>query len=251
VPRSLAGSHPADAPHPRALVRRVALVMALVLFGMGTFGSNIGPAWVDTRPVLTLILSSRNRNLFGSVPYIDPLPYAIIGFVRILVAGVVLFLLGRWYGRKAIDWTEGQIGEMPAIYRWFQNGVDRAGWAMVLFMPGSNFVCLMAGHRHWDLRRFVSLLSVGIALKLVVLWIGGQIFDDEIRWFLDAIEQYQWWIVGGLFALSFVQMFGRVRTALPEVIEEIEHPHVHDGSAGADEVAGPGPEGSDDPVRGG
>ena len=36
---------------------------------------------------------------------------------RILLAGVTLFFLGRWYGTKAIEWTEGQMGELPAIYR--------------------------------------------------------------------------------------------------------------------------------------
>jgi uncharacterized membrane protein YdjX (TVP38/TMEM64 family) len=190
----------------------------------GTLGSNLGPAWIDKYPELTIALSSRNRNLFGSVPYIHGGAYAVIGFVRLMLAGVTLFLLGRWYGRKAVEWAEGQVGELPAIYRWFHIGVDRVGWAMVLLMPGSNLVCLMAGKQRWPVARFVPLLVVGIILKLIVLWIGGQIFEDQIRWFLDVIERYQWWIVIGLFALTFLQSFGRVRKALPEVVEEIEHP---------------------------
>ena len=210
----------------RPAARRAVLVLAGLLFAVGTFGSNIGPAWVDERPAVVLAMSARNRNLFGSVPYFNDnwLLYGVLGFGRLVLAGVTLFFLGRWYGRKAIEWTEGKVGELPAIYRWFQTGIDKAGWLMVVLMPASNFVCLMAGHRRMRPVRFVLLLSVGVLIKLVVLWVGGQIFEDQIRSFLQAIEQYQWWIVGALFAVTFFQSAKRVRKDLPEVIHEIETP---------------------------
>lgn len=158
-----------------------------------------------------LALSSRNRNLFASVPYIDPLPFALIGFVRVFIVGVVLYYVGRWYGARALAWTERQVGELPAMYRWFQTGVDRAGWLLVLLMPGSNLVALMAGHRRMHQRLFVPLLAIGVAIKLAVLWAGGKAFEDQIRSSLDWIDQYQWWIVGGLFAVSLLQSRGRVK----------------------------------------
>ena len=191
---------------------------------MGTFGSNVGPAWVDEKPAVVLALSARNRNLFASVPFIDPLPYAVIGFTRVLAAALALFFLGRWYGHRALHWAEGKVGEMPGVYRWFARGIDRAGWALVILMPGSNLVCLMAGHRRMDPRRFGLLATIGIVLKLVVLWFGGKIFEDQIRSFLHWIEDYQWWVVLGLFALTFVQSSRRSTRTLPEVVHEIEHP---------------------------
>ncbi len=213
-----------DHEHVSPLARRGILIGSGALFTLGTIGSNLGPAWVDERPALVLALSSRNRNLFGSVPFIDPLPYAVIGFVRILLAAVVLFYLGRWYGQRAIDWTETRVGELPPIYRWIQTGVDRAGWLLVILMPGSNIVCIMAGHRRMAPRVFVPLVSLGIVLKLAVLWAGGKALEDQIRDFLDWIEDYQWWIVGGLFALSFLQSSRQARRSIPDVIHEIEHP---------------------------
>jgi membrane protein YqaA with SNARE-associated domain len=206
------------------LRRRVVLVMSGVLFIIGTIGSNIGPAWVDEHPAAVLAMSSRNRNLLGSVPFIDPLPYALIGFVRVLLAGVSLYYLGRLYGSKAIEWTEGQVGELPAIYGWFQRAVDRAGWLILVLMPGSNLVCLMAGHRRVRLRTFLIAMCVGIIGKLVVLWVGGKVFEEQIRWFLDVIDGYQWYIVGGLFAISFFQSIGKMRTSVPEIVDEIETP---------------------------
>lgn len=211
---------------PSVAARRFVLGTTALLFTAGTIGSNLGPAWVDDRPAVLLTLSSRNRNLFGSVPFIDALPYSVIGFLRILAAGLALYTVGRWYGQRAITWFEGQVGELPPIYRWFQTGMDRAGWLLVVLMPGSNLVCLMAGHRRMDPRRFVPLLSVGIVGKLFVLWQGGKAFERQIRSFLDWIDGYQWWIVGALFALSFLQSFRRARRDIPEVIAEIEHPHL-------------------------
>jgi membrane protein DedA with SNARE-associated domain len=218
----LDGSEQPAPPLPGAPLRRIVLLAGLALYVAGTIGSNIAPALIDDHPVTILALSSRNRNLLGSVPFIDPLPYAVVGFFRVLAAGVVLFLIGRWYGAKAVRWVEGQVGEVPATIRWTQRAIDRAGWPLVVLMPGSNIVCLMVGHRRYAARPFVALLCLGIALKLGVLWLGGKLLEDQIRAFLDLIDRYQWWVVAGLFALTFVQSFSRIRKAAPEVIEELE-----------------------------
>ncbi len=192
-------------------MRKFVLGFTTMLFVIGTIGSNIGPALVDENPMLVISLSSRNRNLFGSVPYIDPLAYSLIGFFRVLAAGVALYLVGRWYGQRALGWVEGNMGELPAIYKWTERAVDRFGWLALVAMPGSNVVCLLVGHRKMRPLPFVLLISVGIVIKLIVLWIGGRIFEDQIRTFLDAIERYQWWVVIALFGISFLQSARRGR----------------------------------------
>ena len=186
-------------------MRKAVLTLTTMLFVIGTVGSNIGPALVDEKPRLILMLSSRNRNLFGSVPYIDLASYISIGFVRILIAGIALYLVGRWYGTKALGWVEGNMGELPAIYKWTERAVDRAGPAILVLMPGSNIVCLLLGHRRMPPKKFVPLLIIGIAFKLAILWQGGRIFEEQIKSFLEWIEKYQWYVVVGLFAISFLQ----------------------------------------------
>ena len=186
-------------------MRKAVLTLTTMLFVIGTVGSNIGPALVDEKPRLILMLSSRNRNLFGSVPYIDLASYISIGFVRILIAGIALYLVGRWYGTKALGWVEGNMGELPAIYKWTERAVDRAGPAILVLMPGSNIVCLLLGHRRMPPKKFVPLLMIGIAFKLAILWQGGRIFEQQIKSFLEWIEKYQWYVVVGLFAISFLQ----------------------------------------------
>lgn len=224
VPDPSSTTGPDSNPHVSARARRFILLASGALFTAGTIGSNIGPALVDERPALVLLLASRNRNLFGSVPFIDWVPYALIGFSRILLAAVVLFYLGRWYGERAIGWTERQVGDLPPIYRWFEKAVARAGWLLFILMPGSNLVCIMAGHQRVSARKFIPLISIGIVLKLVVMWFGGKAFEDQIRSFLEWIEDYQWYVVGGLFLISFLQSARHARRDIPEIVHEIEHP---------------------------
>jgi membrane protein DedA with SNARE-associated domain len=224
-------TEPVALDQPSVNARRVVLGLAVLLYAMGTFGSNIAPAWIKVRPEVVLALSARNRNLLASVPFVNPLAYAIIGFARVVFVGIVLYLVGRWFGSKALGWMEGQLGELPAIYRWARTGMDRAGWLLVVLMPGSNLVCLMAGHRKMNLRLFSAMLAIGAAGKLVVLWIGGRIFDHQIRSFLDFIDGYQWWIVGGLFLLTFLQAGNRARKQAPKVLHELEHPSPSDAAA--------------------
>lgn len=202
-------------------MRRAVLAVTSLLFIAGTIGSNIGPALVDERPLLVLTLSSRNRNLFGAVPFTSPLPYFVIGFLRILAAALALYFVGRWYGDRTVRWVENNVGEMPAIYRWIERAVGRAGWLAAVLMPGSNVVCVLLGHRRMPFRQYLPLISAGIVLKLVVLRIGGNIFEEQVRWFLKAIEDYQWWVVVALFGVSALQMRKR-RPLDPPEHDEIE-----------------------------
>lgn len=197
-------------------VRKLLLIFTTFLFAIGTVGTNIGPALVDERPVLVLLLSSRNRNLLGSVPFIDALPFFVIGFARLLVAATALFFVGRIFGERALRWTESQVGEMPRIYRATEAFAVRGGWVAVFLMPGSNIVCLLAGHLKIATRTYFGALLSGIVVRLVVMWYGGKAFEDEIRSFLDWIDQYQWWVVGGLFAVTAFQASRRRSPGAPE-----------------------------------
>jgi membrane protein DedA with SNARE-associated domain len=131
--------------------------------------------------------------------------YAVIGFFRVLAAALALYWCGRWYGKKAVGWLESQVGEPPRIYVWMERAVDRMGRLAVVIFPGSNVVCLLVGHRGMPPRRFIFWVSIGIVIKLWVLWVFGRLFEDQIRAFLDFVDQYQWWVVIGLFVLSTLQ----------------------------------------------
>lgn len=198
-------------------MRKLLVVFTSCLFAIGTIGTNLGPALVDKYPVLVISLSSRNRNLFGSVPYIDPFPFFTIGFFRLLVAAVALFFVGRLYGERALRWVESQVGEMPRIYRWTEAATVRVGWLAVLLMPASNIVCLLVGHLGMAPRKFITLVTLGIVTRLTILWYGGKAFEDQIRSVMSFIDDYQWWVVGILFGITFFQTARRKSPGAPEL----------------------------------
>ena len=216
-------------------MRRAVLVFTSLLFIVGTIGTNIGPALVDDAPAIVLTLSARNRNLFGSVPYIDPLPYAVIGFIRLLVAAAALYFVGRWYGHRALAWAENQMNELPATYRWAERATDRLGWLALFLMPGSNIVCLLVGHRAMRARVFFPVVMAGIVVRLIILWVGGKIFENQIRATLDFIDDYQWWVVGALFAITLYQSSRRRPVPAPDP-DVIDSPTDHQPDAHHDHV---------------
>ena len=197
-------------------MRKLLIAFTSLLFAAGTIGTNIGPALVDDHPLLVLMLSARSRVLFASVPYIDAFPFFLVGFLRLLAAAVAWYYVGRLFGEQALRWTEAQVGEMPRIYRWTERATVRAGWLAVLLMPGSNIVCLLVGHLGMKASKFFTFITAGIVIRLIVMWFGGKAFEDQIKWTLNYIEKYQWWVVGALFAVSFYQTSRRRSPGAPD-----------------------------------
>ncbi len=184
-------------------------MLTAVLFALGTTGTNLGPALVDERPRLVLLLSSRNRNLFGAAPYIDAPSFFAIGFARILLAAVALYLVGRWYGDATVRWVERRAGGMPAEVRWIERVVARSQTLAVLVFPGSNVVNALVGHAKMPPRRHLGLVAVGIAAKLAFYWWLGDVFESQIRAAIAWIDRWQWWVVAALFALSTLRSIRR------------------------------------------
>ena len=44
-----------------------------------------------------------------------------------------------------------------------------------------------------------------------MIWIGGKAFESQLDTLLDFIGKYQWWLVGGLLVLSFLQSSRRMK----------------------------------------
>ena len=176
-------------------------------------GSIIFPTLIKRSPTLLLALSSRMRHLLFAVPAgINPLGYAIVGFLRLSIAAWVCYGLGYFYGDRGVLWLERQVqGDTPATFRWLQRAADRAGPLLTFLMPGSNIVCVLVGQRKMTRERFAIFVSAGIAFRLVWLWIAARVFESELKSILKFIDKYQWWLVVGFFAITVLQ--GAVKAA--------------------------------------
>ncbi|CAB4875158.1 unannotated protein [freshwater metagenome] len=189
--------------------RRLMLLVSgfATLVACSQVGAIIAPSLVKHSPALVLALSSRIRHLLFAVPAdINPVAYSVIGFARIAIAAWLCFAVGYWYGDRGFRWLEHQVGgEPPATLRWLQRAASRAGGPLVFFMPGSNLVCALVGQRRMNLQRFALWSSLGIAFRLVWVWIAARLFDTQLKHALDWIEKYQWWLVAAFFLITIVQ----------------------------------------------
>jgi len=208
------------APWVRPAYHRIKLSTLLGIIGVLVVASNVGTilsaTLVNDHPVALIALSARIRHLLLAVAAgINPTAYYLVGFVRLLVPAVAFFLLGRWYGDVGLRWLERQAGGMPSTIRWVERAFARLKDLLVVLMPGSNLVCLLAGNAKLAPRRYGVLITVGIVGRLVVFWFLGKALEEPLGVVLDWIQRYQWWIVGAFVALTFVQSFRRASTMTP------------------------------------
>ena len=224
------------AAEPGPKDRRLPFLIAC--FGILVTATNIGsimaPTLVSRSPELLLALSSRIRHLLFAVPAgINPVAYSLIGFTRLALAGFLCFTLGHGYGARGMSWIERQLGDQtPSTFRWMQRAVDRAGAPLVVLMPGSNIVCALVGFRRMRTSLFAVCLSLGIIIRLTWVWIAAKIFEDQLTSILDWIERYQWWLVGGFLALTFLQSWRKAASGPADPEDLFDNPDdLLDGAA--------------------
>ena len=190
-------------PNPR--VRQLTIAFG-VLIACANVGSFTAPSLLKHSPELVLALSSRIRHLLFSVPAgINPVAYALIGYARLMLAAAICYELGRLVGHRVFAWFDAQLdGDRPATLRWIERSVQRVDWLLVLLFPGSNIVCFLVGRRDMGQRRFFTLASIGISIRLTWVWFAAKQFESELKTALDFVDRYQFWFVGLFLVLTIV-----------------------------------------------
>lgn len=156
----------------------------------------------NPNPEILLLLSSRNRYLAFALGSDISIPaYAVIGFFRIALAFAVCHLIGRAYAGEAIGWFKKYLGFNDEAEKTFDRGFEKAEWLLIPIFAGSNIVGVLTGVRQTPIRKLVTLLSIGIAGRLVLMWWLARFFEDQLQSFLDFTTRYQWWFLGGSILL--------------------------------------------------
>ena len=190
--------HPHQPPRwaPLALVAFVGLVV------LTNIANAVWARWIDTNPEGLLALSSRQRYLVLAVASgVEPIAYVLIGTVRIAAAFVVCHLIGRAYHDQALGWTTRYLGQTPEGIAAFQRGFGKGEIFLIPFFAGSNIVALLSGTHKTSPARLATLLGIGIAGRLALMWWLAKAFEEPLLRFLDFIQRYQWWFVGASILL--------------------------------------------------
>jgi membrane protein DedA with SNARE-associated domain len=229
-------------------------VLVLLLTGVGILliASNVGnllyATLVERHPALLLTLNSTNRVLVGVTNRLDPVTYYGIGFIRLLVADPLFYLLGLFYGDAAIRWIERKAGDGATLITWFEKAFHKARYPIVLLAP-NNPVCLLAGATGMRVPVFLALNTIGTIGRLYLARLFGKAFIAPISAVTGFLDRYRWPILGVslvLFALQSAikskqgQLPGDLG-ALSELKDEIEATTAGEAD-GAKSDPGPGQE---------
>lgn len=143
-------------------------VPIVVLSVMGIAAAAFTPVLVRDHPVWLLVLESRNRYLLLVAAKVSFPVFVSIAVVRRFASDPFYFLLGRWYGDRAIEYVARSSGSEAWVRRTVA-AFDRFADVLVLLFPGA-LVSVLAGAGTMSFRRFVSLNILGSVGAVVVLW---------------------------------------------------------------------------------
>jgi membrane protein DedA with SNARE-associated domain len=210
-------------PEPQLDRSRLALlaVPIVVIAVASSVGDALSPTLLVDAPLLLVALVPRNRFLVLAAPQLEFWPFFLVGMVRLALTDPLFYLFGRWYGDRAIEWTErraGAPGSVRALERWFR----RAAYPIVAVAP-NNIVCVLAGASGMSIVGFLVANLGGTAARMVLIWWVGDVFSEPLLDIVDFVSRYRWLLTGVTIAIVAVSIWRarRRRTSEIETVDEI------------------------------
>lgn len=179
----------AGQPPPRPYIT-AAIVISLISMVAGWIGDAIWIRLIDDHPLLLMTLNPRNRILALVSKDIDPMLYYPIGFARLVFSDPVNYLLGLWFGERAISWIARRSRTYGPVIRDGAVGFSRYAPIIVFLFP-NNIVCAMAGITGVRVRTFVIANVTGTLTWLFVIRQFSSYFSEPIDGFTGFLGQYR------------------------------------------------------------
>ena len=222
----------AEAEPPRRTRPRWLLPALLVPIGIlvvaNTAAGILSATLVERHPAVLIMLSSQNRWLILASNQLDPVSFYGIGFVRLVLADPLFYLLGFFFGDAALRWLERKAGDGAQIFLWMEKAFLKARYPMIVVAP-NNVICLLAGATQMPPALFVTLNAVGTVGRLYLIRLFGKAFSAPISSVTHFLDRYRWPILAvalGLFALQSLMKSragkGGELTDLGELKREVE-----------------------------
>lgn len=145
---------------------------------------------VDRHPLLLILLTPRNRNLALTTIQLDALSYYGVGFLRLVSSDPFYYLLGFWYGDRALAWTERRSRSYGPFVRDGERYFRKAAYPLVFLAP-NNIICSLAGATGMAPAAFLVLNVSGTVTRLVAIRALGATFESPLSGVVDVIAQYR------------------------------------------------------------
>ena len=192
--------------------RRRRLWLLLVPIGIGTVAANVGgyggPAIVAHHPLLEIALNPTNRYLALAANRVDAWAFYVVGFLRLAVTDPFFYLLGFWYGDRALAWMKARSPGSARVIERVERIFAKARYPIVFVAP-NGLVMLLAGAIEMPVLPLVALDVAGTIARLVVIKLLAHVFSGPLAATNRFVDRYQWWLVGLSLAIGAWQISRR------------------------------------------
>lgn len=183
------------APRGRRVERRlVAVAVVLTLFyGGGLLSAAFLPILARDNPALLLLLQPTNAIVLLVGARVDFRLLLAITVLRRVASHLLFFLLGSWYGERAVGWVEGRSGAAHGLIKVVEGLFARVGLAIVAVFPGP-VPSVLAGASRMRWWVFAAVDLAGTTLGILVVRFAGSLASRPIGAVGDFIDRNATWL---------------------------------------------------------
>ena len=205
-------------------------------------GDSISPSLKDSNPLLLMAMNARNRILLLVVNKVGAVEYYVVGTVRLLLSDPLFYLLGWFYGHRAIEWAEHRSSSAATLITQLERWFRYAAYPLVAIAP-NNIICLLAGASGMRPRNFFAVNIAGTLTRLFIIREFAGWAEDQVTAVDTFITDYRPWFLAFTIIAALFAGWGEFRDLgrLPAELDE------SDGDPAADPAGGDA--GSSDPVE--
>jgi membrane protein DedA with SNARE-associated domain len=175
---------------PRKAIVRVVVGLVIVSQVSALLGDLALAEFVDKRPAWLIALNPRNRNLALATNQLDAVTYYTIGFARLVASDPLYYLLGFWYGDRALAWIERRSRTYGPFVREGESFFRKASYPLIFAAP-NNIVCALSAATGVKLRTFIALNLSGTVARLILIRQLGEVLESPIQTVIDFIARYR------------------------------------------------------------
>jgi len=175
---------------PSKWIARMVIGLALINVAAGWIGDLFLSFLVEENDLALIALSPRDRNLALASINLDFIPFFVVGFVRLVFFDPWSYLLGFWYGDRALAWMKRRSRTYGPLMDDATGGFRRYAAPLIILFP-NNVICMMAGASGIGVGMFIALNAFGTAARLLLIRQFGNIFSSQLSSATGWITEYR------------------------------------------------------------
>lgn len=175
---------------PGKWIVRAVVGLVIVSQGAALIGDLNTALWFDRHPALLIALNPRNRILTLTTIHLDAVTYYAVGFARLVASDPLYYLLGYWYGERAIAWTERRSKTYGPLIRDGEKYFRKIAYPLIFLMP-NNIICAMSAATGVRIVPFIVLNVSGTVARLILIRQVGEVFESPLQGIGGFIAEYR------------------------------------------------------------